>query len=216
MIYGWPAVDSTTKIGEVLAYSVSVVFYSQIFKNSQVQNHSYHSPSFSSVVDSISFVSDSYRCPQAYYTFPVRVWTILLCQKTQAGSNWLVSWPSFGPSIPAINSQWDSGQNSDYVTPGRWYHSHEIFLDYFSGMFWIVVFLELPVAAELELLRGFLQAFIEDLDLLLLSQEFLDLDRAPCALGGKAPPNMTHAWSRCMTHNILYYICYIHIYIIYV
>ena len=60
-------------------------------------------------------------------------------------------------------------------------------------MFWIVVFLELPVAAELELLRGFLQAFIEDLDLLLLSQEFLDLDGASCALGGEVPPNMTHA-----------------------
>ena len=53
----------------------------------------------------------------------MRGWPILLWQKTQAGSSWLVSWPSFGPSSPAINSQWDLGQDSDYVTPGRRYQS---------------------------------------------------------------------------------------------
>ena len=49
----------------------------------------------------------------------------------------------------------------------------ERFLDYLSGMFWIFIFLELPVVAELELLCRFLQVFIEDLDVFLLSQEFL-------------------------------------------
>ena len=35
-------------------------------------------------------------------------------------------------------------QDADVILPER-------FLDYFSGMFWIVVFLELPVVAGLEL-----------------------------------------------------------------
>ena len=46
-------------------------------------------------------------------------------------------------------------------------------------MLWIVVFLELPVVAELELLCRFLQVFIEDLDVFLLSQEFLDACMIP-------------------------------------
>ena len=80
---------------------------------------------FPLVVDSISFVL--YDC---WYSIPIcvhklsthllaEVWPILLWQKTQAGTSWLVSRPSFGPSSPVINSQWDSGQDSDYATPGR-------------------------------------------------------------------------------------------------
>ena len=64
----------------------------------------------------------------------------------------------------------------------------ERFFDYFSGMFLIVVFLELPVVAELELLCRFLHVFIEDLDAFPISQEFLDPDGAPCAMGREAPP----------------------------
>ena len=64
----------------------------------------------------------------------------------------------------------------------------ERFLDYFSGTFWIVVFLELPVAAELEPLCRFFQVFIENLDVFIISQQFLDPDMAPCALGREAPP----------------------------
>ena len=64
----------------------------------------------------------------------------------------------------------------------------ERFLDYFSGMFWIVVLLELPTAAELEFLCRFLQFFIKDLDVILLSHDFLDPDRVPCALVRESSP----------------------------
>ena len=55
-------------------------------------------------------------------------------------------------------------------------------MDYFSGMFWIVALLELPIVAELELLCRFLQVFIKDLDVILLSHDFLDPDGVSCAL----------------------------------
>ena len=55
-------------------------------------------------------------------------------------------------------------------------------------MFWIVVFLELPVVAELELLCRFRQAFFKDLDVILLSHDFLDPDGVPCALEKEASP----------------------------
>ena len=55
------------------------------------------------------------------------------------------------------------------------------------------VFLELLVVAELELPCGFLQAFIEDLDVFLLSQEFLDPDGAPCAPERETPLTMMYA-----------------------
>ena len=58
----------------------------------------------------------------------------------------------------------------------------EIFLDYFSGMFWIVVLLGLPIVAEQELLRRFIQVFIRDLDVILLSDDFFNPDGVPCAL----------------------------------
>ena len=47
----------------------------------------------------------------------------------------------------------------------------ERFLNYFSGMFWIFVLLELPIVAELEFLCRFLQVSISDLDVILLSHE---------------------------------------------
>ena len=109
-------------------------------------------------------------------------------QKAQAGPSWLVSWLSFGPPSPAIIVQWDSGKDSVTLPLQDADILPERFLEYFSGMFWIVVFLELPVVAELELLCRFLQVFIEDLDVFLLSQEFLDPDGTPCALGRQAPP----------------------------
>ena len=59
----------------------------------------------------------------------------------------------------------------------------ERFLDYLNGMFWIVVLLELPIVAELELLCRLLQVFFKDEDVVLLSQNFLDPDGVPCALG---------------------------------
>ena len=55
----------------------------------------------------------------------------------------------------------------------------ERFLDYFSGMFWIVVFLELPVVAELELLCRFLQVFIQDLDAFLIFKSSWIVMRPP-------------------------------------
>ena len=133
-------------------------------------------------------VFESSGCPQAFYTFPVGVWPILLGQKTQAGSSWLVSRPSFGSSSPAINSYGIQAR-----TPTKPLQDADIILlerlvDYFSGMFWIAVFLELPVVAELELFCRFIQVVIEDWDVFLLSQEFLDPDGAPCALGREAPP----------------------------
>ena len=63
------------------------------------------------------------------------------------------------------------------------------FLGYFSGMFWIVVFLELPVVAELKLFCSFLQVFFKDLDVFLLSQDFW----FPVLLEEKHPLNMMHA-----------------------
>ena len=82
----------------------------------------------------------------------------------------------------------------------------ERFFDNFSGMFWMVVFLELPVVTEVELLYRFLQVFIEDLDVFLLSQEFFDPDGAPCALGREAT-RFNDVWTIpfhdvCITYNI--------------
>ena len=58
----------------------------------------------------------------------------------------------------------------------------ERLLDYFSGMFWIAALLELPIVTELELLCRFLEVFIKDLDVILLSHDFLDPDGVLCAL----------------------------------
>ena len=62
------------------------------------------------------------------------------------------------------------------------------FLDYFSSTFWIVVLLELPTVAELELLCRFRKVFIKNLDIILLSHDFLDPDGIPCALIREASP----------------------------
>ena len=63
----------------------------------------------------------------------------------------------------------------------------EQFSDYFSGVFWKVVLLELPLVVELELLCGFLQVFIKDLYVKhSLSQAFLYPDTITCALGREA------------------------------
>ena len=56
----------------------------------------------------------------------------------------------------------------------------ERFLDYFSGMALIVVMLELPIIAKLELLRGFIHAYIMNLDVILLSHDFLDPNGVLC------------------------------------
>ena len=64
----------------------------------------------------------------------------------------------------------------------------ERFLDHFSGMFWIVVLLELPIVAELEFLCRYLQVFIENLDVILRPHDFLDPDGVPCALAKEASP----------------------------
>ena len=56
-------------------------------------------------------------------------------------------------------------QNADIILLER-------FEDYFSGTFWIVVLLELPIVAKLELLCRFLQGFVKDLDAILLSHDF--------------------------------------------
>ena len=64
----------------------------------------------------------------------------------------------------------------------------ERFFDYFSGTFWIVVLLELPIVAELENLCRFLQVFMKDLDVLLLSHDFLNTDGVPCVLVTEASP----------------------------
>ena len=56
----------------------------------------------------------------------------------------------------------------------------ERFLDYLSSMFWIVVMLELPIVAKLELLCRFLDVLIKNLDVTLLSHDFLDPDRVLC------------------------------------
>ena len=100
----------------------------------------------------------------------------------------MVFWPSSGPSSPATNSQWDSDRDSDYATPDADVILPERFLDCFIGMFWIVIFLERPVVAELELLCRFLQVLIKDLDVFLLSQDFLYADWVPCILGIEASP----------------------------
>ena len=57
----------------------------------------------------------------------------------------------------------------------------ERFLDYFSGMVWIAAMLELLIVAMLELLCRFLHVFIKNLDVILLSHEFLDPDGLFCA-----------------------------------
>ena len=57
----------------------------------------------------------------------------------------------------------------------------ERFLDYISGMIWIVVMLEIPIVAMLELLCRFLDVFIKNLDVILLSRDFLDPDGVLCA-----------------------------------
>ena len=62
------------------------------------------------------------------------------------------------------------------------------FLDYFNSICWINVLLELTIVAELELLCRFLHVFIEDLDVFLLFQDFLDPVRVPRALGREAFP----------------------------
>ena len=69
----------------------------------------------------------------------------------------------------------------------------EPFLNYFSSMFWIVVMLELPVVAKLEILCRFLQVFIKDLDEFIPSHDFLNPEGIPeimrkesCALGREA------------------------------
>ena len=64
----------------------------------------------------------------------------------------------------------------------------ESFLDYFSGMVWVVVMLELPMVAMLELLCRFLHVFIKNLDVILLSHDFLDPDGVLCAPEGEAFP----------------------------
>ena len=55
----------------------------------------------------------------------------------------------------------------------------ERFLDYFSGMFRIVVLLELPIVVELEFFCRFLRVFIKDLDIFPLSRDFLEPDGVP-------------------------------------
>ena len=61
-------------------------------------------------------------------------------------------------------------------------------LDYLSGMFWIVVMLGLPIVAKLELLCRFLHVSIKDLDVIILSHDFLDPDGVLCALESKVFP----------------------------
>ena len=57
----------------------------------------------------------------------------------------------------------------------------ERFLAYFSSMVWIVVMLELPIVAQLELLCRFLHVVIKNLDVILLSHDFLDPGGVLCA-----------------------------------
>ena len=77
----------------------------------------------------------------------------------------------------------------------------ERFLDYCSGMFWIVVMLELPIVAKLELLWSFLHVFIKDLDIFLLSHD------SWIHTGFSKPRKVKHslirmyAWSHCMMYT---------------
>ena len=64
----------------------------------------------------------------------------------------------------------------------------ERFLDYFSGMIWIVVMQELPIVAQLELLCRFLHVFMKNLNVILLSHDFLDPDGVLCAPETEAFP----------------------------
>ena len=58
----------------------------------------------------------------------------------------------------------------------------ESFLDYLSSMVWIIVLLEFPIVAMLELLCRFLHVFIKNLDVILFSHDFLGPDGFLCAL----------------------------------
>ena len=55
-------------------------------------------------------------------------------------------------------------------------------------MFWIVVTLELPIVLNLELPCRFLHVFSKDLDVILLSHDFLDPDGVLCAPEREAFP----------------------------
>ena len=108
-------------------------------------------------------------------------WPTLPWRKPQAGSGWSVSQPSLWSSSLATSSRFRSFSDVDIIVLDPFFH-------YLDSMFRIIVLLVLPVAAELEFLSGFLQVFIKDPDVILLSHDSLDLDEVPCATGREASP----------------------------
>ena len=55
-------------------------------------------------------------------------------------------------------------------------------------MFWIIILLKLPVVTKLELFYRYLQFFIKDLDVILLSHVSLDSDEVHRAVAREAFP----------------------------